>query len=156
MLACCTLGVLSTKMNQSCLRSYFMSNWELWLHLVASFGPTAVTLLSQWSSFPRSYIPRISSEPTVQCFGAYLSVFKADILETRKKFFFSNVTVDTPKIRKKIILRPKEVLITCLDISRIWLYNWVNYSTPPGSSLRSLICKTTVISNYQYCFDTEN
>lgn len=60
------------------------------------------------------------------------------------------------KIRKKIILRPKEVLITCLDISRIWLYNWVNYSTPPGSSLRSLICKTTVISNYQYCFDTEN
>lgn len=105
MLACCTLGVLSTKRNQSCLRSYFMSNWELWLHLVASFGPTAVTLLSQWSSFPRSYIPRISSEPTVQCFGAYLSVFKADILETRKKFFFSNVTVDTPKMRKKIIFR---------------------------------------------------
>lgn len=115
MLACCTLGVLSTKRNQSCLRSYFISNWELWLHLVASFGPTAVTLLSQWSSFPRSYIPRIgktnsfnimdSSEPTVQCFGAYLSVFKADILEIRKKFFFSNVTVDTPKIRKKIIFR---------------------------------------------------
>ena len=114
MLACCTLGVLRTKRDQSYLRSYFISNWELWLHLVASpFGPTAVTLLSQWSSLPRSYIPRIgktngfnimdSSKPTVQCFGAYLSVLKADTLETRKKIIFSNVTVDTPKIRKKLI-----------------------------------------------------